>query len=77
MVDVVDVGMGVVDVVGGVGTGVVVIIVEGFVKIEEGGTTILTTGGSGDGFLVVFSTGGGKMYFIFGGQQGIFVVVAF
>ena len=70
MVDVVDVGAGV------VGRGVVR-IVAGSVKMDVGGTVILTTGGKGDGILVVFSTGGGKIYCIFGGQHGIFVVVTF
>jgi hypothetical protein len=41
-----------------------------------GGTFELTTGGSVVGIFVVFNTGGGKMYFILGGQHGIFVVVA-
>jgi hypothetical protein len=70
VVDVVDVGAGVVG-------GGVVRMVAGSVKMNVGGTVILTTGGNGDGSFVVFSTGGGKIYCIFGGQQGIFVVATF
>jgi hypothetical protein len=51
-------------------------MVDGSVNIEVGGTFELTIGGNGLGIFVVFNTGGGKMYFILGGQHGIFVVVA-
>lgn len=75
MVDVVEDVVDEVDVGGGVVGDIVVRMMDGFVKIDDGGTVILTMGGKGDGCFVVFSTGGGKIYLILGGQQGIFVVV--
>jgi hypothetical protein len=56
--------------------GCVVRMVDGSVNIEVIGTFELITGGNTFGNFVVFNTGGGNMYFILGGQHGIFVVPA-
>jgi hypothetical protein len=74
--DVVDVfnGIIVVVVVVVVVAGRVVFIVDGSVNEGDGGILTFIIGGSGNGDFVVFSTGGGNIYFILGGQHGIFGV---
>ncbi len=50
---------------------VVSIIVDGSVSDWDFGIDTFGIGGNSTGFFVVFSTGGGNIYFTLGGQHGI------